>query len=627
MIQRRYSQGAESSVAGVSFRTWATEKKSVSVVLLDASRSPIRELPAQTDSSGYYSVEDSDAKPGMFYQYRLDGNVFPDPATRFQPFGVHGPSEILASNTFVWSDQGWRPPKPGDLIIYELHVGTFSSAGTFRAVIEHFDHLLRLGVNAIEIMPIADFPGNRNWGYDGVNLYAPCRAYGRPDDLRYLVNTAHAAGLAVILDVVYNHFGPDGNYFGAYSKDYFNPEHHTPWGAAFNFDGERSAAVRSFFLENATYWREEFHFDGFRLDATHAIPDNSDTHVIQEITEEIQGRGGLVICEDPRNERRIVLPRSEGGYGCDAVWADDFHHVVRTLMTGEDEGYLGYFEGTPEQLLATIREGWLFTGQLQKDGIPRGTKGVDLAPDRFVVCISNHDQVGNRAFGDRLHTVISPESYRAASALCLLVPYTPMLFMGQEWACSSPFCYFTDHEPVLGRNISKGRRKEFEQFSAFRDPKKRQKIPDPQAESTFLWSKLNWQEISTGVHPATLRLYQEVTRFRQTKLTDRRRGIWRVELVAAQTLALRYSPPGGSDVLILAQLLPVKATIEAGAAILRLANGFRWEFALSSNEPAYGGEQPGFYDPKKDTFSLIQPETIVLVAHPSNNGGKPDHGF
>jgi maltooligosyltrehalose trehalohydrolase len=258
MIERRYSQGAELSVAGVSFRIWATEKKSVSVVLLDANRSPMRELPAQADSSGYYSVEDPDAKPGMFYQYRLDGNVFPDPATRFQPFGVHGPSEILAPNSFVWSDQSWRPPKPGDLIIYELHIGTFSSAGTFRAVIEHFDHLLRLGVNAIEIMPIADFPGDRNWGYDGVNLYAPCRAYGRPDDLRYFVNAAHAAGLAVILDVVYNHFGPDGNYFGAYSKDYFNPEHHTPWGAAFNFDGERSAAVRSFFVENAIYWREEF---------------------------------------------------------------------------------------------------------------------------------------------------------------------------------------------------------------------------------------------------------------------------------------------------------------------------------------------------------------------------------
>jgi len=615
MTQRRYSQGAELTPAGVSFRIWATDKKSVSVVLFDPDRRPVRELAMQLDNEGYYCADAPDAIPGMLYQYRLDGNLFPDPVSRYQPFGVHNASEIMVSNTFSWSDQAWKQPKLTDLIIYELHVGTFTPAGTFRAIINQFGHLLRLGVNTIELMPIADFPGDHNWGYDGVKLYAPCRAYGHPDDLRFFINAAHRAGLAVILDVVYNHLGPDGNYLGSYSKNYFNPDHHTPWGAAFNFDGGHSAVVRSLFVENPIYWREDFHFDGFRLDATQAIPDDSEQHVIQEITEKVQSRGGIVICEDPRNERRIVLPRSQKGYGCDAVWADDFHHVVRTLMTGEDEGYLGYFDGTPEQLLATIREGWLFTGQLQKDGIPRGTRGADIEPEHFVVCISNHDQVGNRAYGDRLHMVISPESYRAASTLCLLVPYTPMLFMGQEWACSSPFCYFTDHEAVLGRNISKGRRKEFAQFSEFRDPEKREKIPDPQAESTFLESKLKWREIDAGAHQTVLRLYQDFIRFRQTKLTDRRRSTWKVQLVAAQALALRYSPPGGSDVLILSQLVPAKVTLQADPLILRTTNGQRWEFALSSNQPAYGGEQQGFYDPTKDEFFLVQAETIVFVAH------------
>jgi len=615
MKHRPYCQGAELTQNGVSFRTWATNKKSVSVVLLNSDRQPIHELPLSLDQEGYYNVEDPQAKAGMLYQYRLDGQLLPDPASRFQPYGVHGPSQIVDSTGFAWSDHEWKPPSLGELIIYELHVGTFTRTGSFRSIIDHFDHLLRLGVNTIELLPIADFPGDRNWGYDGVNLFAPCRAYGNPDDLRFFVNAAHRSGLAVILDVVYNHLGPDGNYLGSYSKTYFNPEHHTPWGLAFNFDCSDCAPVRSFFIENPIYWREEFHFDGFRLDATHAIPDTSEKHVIQEITEEVQARGGLVICEDPRNDRRIVLPRSSGGYGCDAVWADDFHHVVRTLMTGENEGYLGYFEGTPQQLLAEIREGWLFTGQLQKDGIPRGTRGIDIEPEHFVVCISNHDQVGNRAFGDRLHTIISPEAYRAASALCLLVPYTPMLFMGQEWACSSPFCYFTHHEPILGGNIAKGRRKEFEQFSAFRDPEKREKIPDPQADQTFLSSKLNWNEVAASQHQTVLRLYQDCIRFRQAKLKDRRRGVWQVELVSDQTLALRYSPPENAEVLILVQLVPAKTTLDLNIPILRPSQGHPWKFSLSSNEPEYGGEQPGFCDPKKEAIFLIQPETIMFVAH------------
>jgi maltooligosyltrehalose trehalohydrolase len=463
-------------------------------------------------------------------------------------------------------------------------------------------------------MPIADFPGNRNWGYDGVALYAPCHSYGTPDDLRYFINAAHQAGLAVVLDAVYNHLGPDGNYLGDYSPNYFNAEHHTPWGAAFNFDADDSEVVRRLFIENAIYWLEEFHFDGFRLDATHAIPDDSAKHLIQEITEETQKRGGWIICEDPRNDRRIVTPREKGGYGCDAVWADDFHNVVRVHMTGENEGYLGYFGGTPEELLRTMREGWLFTGQIQKDGIPRGTPGADIQPQHFVHCISNHDQVGNRAFGDRLHQVISPQAYRAASALLLLSPYTPMLFMGQEWGCSSPFNYFTDHKLQLGHNVTEGRRKEFEKFSAFNDPESRQKIPDPQAEETFYKSKLAWQDLTNPENVRLLRLYQDLIRFRRTKLTERQRGTWQVELVARFTIALRYhNGAGNNGVLALIQLVPGQAIIDANSAVLRPRKRAGWQFALSSNQPVYGGEQPGRYDPKKKEFSLIQPEAIVFV--------------
>ncbi|HZC36307.1 MAG TPA: hypothetical protein VE242_11865, partial [Chthoniobacterales bacterium] len=362
------------------------------------------------------------------------------------------------------------------------------------------------------------------------------------------------------------------------------------------------------------YWLEEFHFDGFRLDATQAIPDDSPKHLIQEITEETQKRGGWIICEDPRNERLIVTPRKKGGYGCDAVWADDFHHVVRVQMTGENEGYLGYFKGTPEELLRTMREGWLFTGQIQKDGIPRGTPGQGVEPTHFVHCISNHDQVGNRAFGDRIHQVVSPQAYRAASALLLLSPYTPMLFMGQEWGCSSPFCYFTDHEPVLGHNVTEGRRKEFKQFSAFRDAKSRKEIPDPQAEKTFLKSRLTWQDLAKPENAKLLRFYQDLIGFRRAKLTERSRGTWEVELVAPFTLALRYYRVAGSaSLLALIQLVARRTTVDAQIPILCPQKRGNWQFAISSNQPIYGGEQPGLYDPNKKEFSLIQPETIVFL--------------
>jgi malto-oligosyltrehalose trehalohydrolase len=613
MENRAYSQGAEITGEGVSFRTWADKKKDLSVAILAEDGSVLREIPLVEESDGYYTVLDQSSGAGTLYKYRIGGNLFPDLASRFQPHGVHGPSQVVDARPFAWTDSAWTPPKLQELVIYELHVGTFTSAGKFISIIERFEHLKRLGINAIELMPVADFAGDRNWGYDGVSIYAPSRVYGSPDELRTLVNAAHQAGLAILLDVVYNHLGPDGNYMSMYSDQYFNTAHHTPWGAAFNLDGAEALPVRNFFSENPIYWIKEFHVDGFRLDATHAILDESPKHLIQEMAEGVQALGSLIICEDPRNDRKLVLARQKGGYGCDAVWADDFHHVVRVQLTKEDEGYMGYFKGTMKELRKTLRTGWLFTGAKQKDGIRRGTKATGIEPEHFVHCISNHDQVGNRAFGDRLNMIVSPASYRAASALLLTAPYTPMLFMGQEWAASTPFLYFTDHHDELGRGVTEGRRKEFAEFSDFRDPEKRDRIPDPQALKTFTDSKLNWSETEQLSHRQILALYTDFLRFHQRELRDRRRRRWRVAQVSETAIALRYRRGKTGDILVLVQLLANDSRIGLESTLLQPTAGRTWRRGLSSNEQTYGGDRPGYFDTEKNQFVLAEPELIVFA--------------
>jgi maltooligosyltrehalose trehalohydrolase len=611
MENRLVSQGAELQGEGVLFRTWTTGKKKVLTVIFGRDGSVLREIPMERETSGYYSVTDPASSNGTLYKYRLDDDLVPDLASRFQPQGVHGPSQVVDGRSFHWTDSGWTSPGLHELVIYELHVGTFTQEGTFEAIASQFDHLKGLGVNAIELMPIGDFAGDRNWGYDCVSIYAPSRAYGKPDNLRTFVNAAHQAGFSVILDVVYNHLGPDGNYMGLYSEHYFNDSHHTPWGAAFNLDGPEAGPVRRHFAENPLYWVNEFHLDGFRLDATHAIPDDSPKHLIQEIAERVQAFGALVICEDPRNERKLLLPRSEQGYGCDAVWADDFHHVVRVQMTKENEGYMGYFKGSMDELVSTLREGWLFTGELQKDGIPRGTRGADIEPEHFVHCISNHDQVGNRAYGERLNQVTTPAAYRAASALLLAAPYTPMFFMGQEWAASSPFLYFTDHHDELGKGVTEGRRKEFAEFSEFQDPVKRARIPDPQALVTFTNSKLDWTEPQRQPHLETLRLYRDFLRFRKANLTDRRRGQWQVEQVSPWAIAIRYRQEKG-DLLVVAQLVADDTTLELDSQLLGPAKGRGWEFVISTNESIFGGKQAAHFDRDGKKLVLTEPELIVF---------------
>ena len=592
------SQGAEVLAQGVRYRTWAPGHGSVSAVIYDRAGKRLRTVSLGKEEAGYYSGIDPAGRAGDRYKYRLAGKEWPDPAARFNPNGVHEAAEVIDPADFIWHDQDWTAPSVADLVIYELHIGTFTPEGTFRAAVAKLDYLVALGVTALELMPVADFGGRWNWGYDGVSLYAPSRVYGSPNDLRALVDAAHLRGLAVILDVVYNHLGPDGNYLGLYSKNYLNHAHKTPWGDGFNFELQ---PVRDFFVENPTYWQREFHIDGFRLDATHAIADNSTPHVLAEIAERVQSLGGFVIAEDERNEARLLQPRAEGGFGLDAMWADDFHHVVRVMLTGAREGYFRSYRGTIDELAATLDHGWLLAGEERKpQELNKAGEAAGLDPEKFVFCIANHDQIGNQAFGLRLQQLISPAAYRAASALLCLVPYTPLLLMGQEWAASTPFLFFTDHNADLGAKVTAGRREEFRSFAAFRDPEARMGIPDPQAEKTFLNSKLNWEERDEGRHGEVLRLYQAFLQLRRESaaLRDRSRASFRVLPPLRGVLRLLLGRPGEEQWLILAGLA-------GGQTMPTLEDGAAWELMASSNEQRFGGEAgPPFEQPEVRVLRL-----------------------
>jgi maltooligosyltrehalose trehalohydrolase len=455
-------------------------------------------------------------------------------------------------------------------------------------------------------MPIADFPGHRNWGYDGVLIYAPARAYGTPDDLRRLVDAAHGLGLAVILDVVYNHLGPDGNYLSQFSGHFFHSEHHTPWGAALNFDGHCSGEVREFFVRNPLYWMEQFHIDGVRLDATHAMIDQSDPHIFSEITRAVHGRGGYVIAEDCRHEPRLVLGPDSGGYGFDGIWADDFHHVVRVALTGEREGYFEPFEGSAGELAEVLRRGWL--------GEAKATARVP--PSRFIHCISNHDQAGNRAFGERLNACVSAEAYRSASALLCLSPFTPLLFMGQEWAASTPFLYFTHHNEDLGPLVTEGRRREFAAFPGFRDDAALSAIPDPQDARTFERSRLCWEEAEAGPHAGVRALYRECLRMR------RKSEVWRpaaregfeVAVLRWGAIGLRLGE-GAEKRLLVCDLKGGHSGKLGGEPIARLPAGEHWECIFSSNEKRFGGDGAAEFDVQAQRCAFEKPGLLVLMGH------------
>lgn len=545
-------------------------------------------LTAGADGSWSDTLEGATA--GTRYAYRLDGDgPYPDPASRFQPEGVHGPSMVVDPGAFAWSDAGWRGVPLDRAVLYELHVGTFTPEGTFAAAAARLPYLADLGVTVVELMPVADFAGSRNWGYDGVSLFAPSHHYGTPDDLRRFVEAAHRLGLAVMLDVVDNHFGPDGAYQALFSPFYLSTRHRSPWGSAVNLDGDESGPVRAFFIENALHWLHEYRIDGLRLDATHALVDDSPRHFLAELAGRVRAsvtdREVLLIAEDERNLATIVRPAADGGWGLDAVWADDFHHQVRVLTAGDRDGYYQDYSGSIADLAVTLRRGWFYCGQHSSyAGHPRGTDPAEVPLERRVICIQNHDQIGNRPFGRRLHHQIDSASYRAVTALLLFAPATPLLFMGQEWAASTRFCFFTDHHPELGRLVTEGRRAEFARFEAFADEAQRARIPDPQAWSTFEMSRLTWEEQAQPGHAEVLELYRGLLRLRRTEPALRPGG--RVEVIELDEfgLAVARTPPAG-DPLLLVACLTGSGTSELARSGPAMP-GSGWELVLATDDPA-----------------------------------------
>lgn len=604
--------GAVQSPESTTFRVWAPSPREVA--LLIRSGGADRSIPLEDAGDGYRQATLPRLLPGEPYGYLLDGaGPFPDPCSRRQPAGVHGLSAIVDPAAFRWSDQEWVPPALRELVIYECHIGTLTSEGTFDAAIEVLPAVAGLGVSAVELMPVASFPGRWNWGYDGVSLFAPAEVYGGPDGLRRFVDAAHGLGLAVILDVVYNHFGPDGNYSGLYSSDYTTDRHDSPWGEAINFDGPASAHTRRFFRENLLHWLHEYHIDGFRFDATHAIFDASPVHILAELGEAAREAAGprprpYLIAETHENDARYLAPPGRGGFGFDAVWADDFHHAVRTALLAEDEGYLRGFDGTLRTLGKAIRQGFLYEGQFDAGfGGERGTPARQSAWSSFVYCIQNHDQVGNRAFGERLNIAASQGDFLAATVLLLLLPQVPLLFQGQEFLSSRPFLYFTDHEGDLGLAVTEGRRREFAAFGAFSDPRTQAAIPDPQSELTFTRSVLDHDEASYGPGRLARELCQETLKLRRNDPVFREYREERLPIgtrARGRCLLLAFEAPAGRRWI--AVNFGDRTTVDVQA-------GPDASIALYSNDGRFGGNgvAPRYADGR---LTVPAHATVVLRA-------------
>jgi maltooligosyltrehalose trehalohydrolase len=553
--------------------------------------------------------------------------------SRFQPDGPHGPSEIVNPSAFAWADGQWPGISPDGQVLYEMHVGTFTPEGTWRAAAEQLEELAALGVTAVEMMPIADFAGRFGWGYDGVNLYAPTRLYGAPHDLRAFVDRAHAAGVAVILDVVYNHFGPDGNYVAEFSGDYFTDTYENDWGKAINFEGP--AAVRDFFVENASYWIDEYHFDGLRLDATQDIHDASREHVIAAIVRSAREAAGarrvFVVAENEPQDARLLRPPSRGGFGLDAVWNDDYHHASVVALSGRREAYYHDYQGTPQELVSCMKYGYLYQGQWyswQKKG--RGAAALDLPHSAYVHYVENHDQVANSGFGRRLHQLSAPGLYRAITALTLLGPATPMLFQGQEFASSAPFVYFVDHKEELREPIREGRRTFLAQFDSLKDSGVDPHLPSPTDEASFHACKLDFSE--REAHAASYALHRDLLALRRRDPVLSAAGVRHVDgaIVGSNAFVLRYFGGERGDRLLLVNLGCDLDLTPAPEPLLAPPEGCRWRFVWSSDAPEYGG--PGIPGLTPDAEWHAPGQSAVLFASQASDlvsgtnlrsGGRP----
>ena len=618
--KRRFGVGAEyqGKEAGTHFRVWAPDRQLVSVVesVAGTSRAPTK-YPLTRESNGYHSGLVSELHTGDRYAFLLDADpkAYPDPASRFQPDGPHGPSQIVDATSFEWSDAGFEE-RSDARVIYELHVGTFTREGTFSAALEKIAHLADLGVTVVELMPLNGFAGRYGWGYDGVNLWAPMQAYGSADDLRRLIAALHQARIAVILDVVYNHLGSDGNYLGRFASEYFTDRYECDWGQAINFDGPRSAEVRQYFCENARYWIEEFHFDGLRLDATQALFDSSPRHVIADIVSAARAGGATlgkrvyVVAENEPQHARLARPPERDGYGVDALWNDDFHHSAMVALTGRHPAYYNDYRGTPQELISALKWGYLFQGQhyyWQKG--TRGTPALDLSAQHYVSYLQNHDQVANSATGERIDRLCGASELRAVTALMLLAPPTPMLFQGQEFAASSPFFYFTDQPEELSVVAERDRRKFLSQFPAVATEAGQRQLAPIAPVSTFERCKLDWAELET--HAPAYRLHRDLLRLRATDpaLRQRRSDLMHGSVLSERALALRFFCAEG-DRLLITNLGIENELVPVAEPLLVPPEGYVWEVAWCSEAFDYGGQ--GFAAPWEDGRFILPARSTVL---------------
>ncbi len=596
------------------FRVWAPLAKNVSLKLL---ASPEKLVRMQKDDRGYWSVE-TDAGPGALYRYVIDNEKErPDPASFFQPEGVHGPSMVI-DHDHHWEDAGWKGVPLQDMIMYELHIGTLTPEGTFHAAVSLLDEIKDIGVNAVEIMPVAQFPGERNWGYDGVYLFAVQNSYGGPDGLKYFVNECHKRGIAVILDVVYNHFGPEGNYTRDYGP-YFTNRYKSPWGEAINFDGHYSCGVRDFFIENALYWFRYFHIDALRLDAIHGIYDMSARHFLRELSERVnefsiqQGRKFCLIAESDLNDPLVARPYAAGGYGLDGLWCDDFHHALHTLVTGEKSGYYMDFKGT-DHLAISQREGFIYSGQYSEFRKKNhGSSSKDLPAESFVVFAQNHDQVGNRMKGERLASLVSFEALKLAAGIVMLSPYVPLLFMGEEYGETAPFQYFVSHsDRDLIEGVRQGRRKEFETFEWDEDP------PDPQAPVTYTTSGLDWKKRYSGNNNILLHFYKELIALRKEvpalSVPDKNDlDVWSDK--ADKTIALRRQK--GESIVFMVFNFNKGDIMYTGTM-----PGAEMKKIFDSSEQKWNGHGPGLPDVLTEGAEIIMPPESFVVYAENYNGLK-----
>lgn len=597
-FRRRMNVGAEVlPQGGTHFRVWAPRRRAVEVVIESGGETGRFALtPGGGRDKGYFSGVVESAGDGALYRFRLDGGerLYPDPVSRFQPEGPHGPSQVVDPNRFRWTDRDWRGVNLRGQIIYEMHIGTFTREGVWASATRELDGLAHLGITVLEVMPVADFPGEFGWGYDGVNLFAPTRLYGSPDDFRRFVDRAHALGMGVILDVVYNHLGPDGNYLREFAEDYFTDRYKTDWGEAINFDRESAGPAREYFMANADYWIDEFHLDGLRLDATQNIYDLSDNHILaaiaRRVREAARGRSCLIIAENEPQETILVRPQEQGGYGLDALWNDDFHHSAMVAMTGRNEAYYTDYLGKPQELISAIKYGYLYQGQWYEwQEMRRGTSSLKLPPATFVTFIQNHDQIANSGRGERCHQLTSPGRYRAMTALLLLAPGTPMLFQGQEFAASSPFLYFADHGPELAELVRKGRAEFLTQFRSLATPEAQAKLADPCDPQTFNRSKLDLSERER--HSEIYEMHRDLLRLRREDAVFSAQRADGVDgaVLDAEAFVLRFFGKDDDDRLLIVNLGADLRFCPAPEPLLAPPEGMEWAILWSSEDPRYGG--------------------------------------